>query len=130
MHATHRTTRIERELDVCGNVGVENQPNIPSVTHLVPSLRLQTCRAANHLAVDEAVAEHLLIRGKKAHLGCGYFSLAPADRLGDRFAIVTGVKCFADMLQAGVVAVSVAAAACGVAEGMTGRDALLLMERA
>ena len=27
-------------------------------------------------------------------------------------------------------AVSAAAAACGVAEGMTGRDALLLMERA
>ena len=75
-------------------------------------------------------ASILLIRGKKAHLGCGSFSLAPADRLGDRFAIVTGVKCFADMLQARVVAVSVAAAACGVAEGMTGRDALLLMERA
>ena len=56
-------------------------------------------------------ASILLIRGKKAHLGCGYFSLAPADRLGDRFAIVTGVKCFADMLQARVVAVSVAAAA-------------------
>ena len=69
-------------------------------------------------------ASILLIRGKKAHLGCGYFSLAPADRL------VTGVKCFADMLQARVAAVSAAAAACGVAEGMTGRDALLLMERA
>ena len=72
----------------------------------------------------------LLLQGRRANLGCGYFSLAPADRLGDRFAIVTGVKCFADMLQARVAAVSAAAAACGVAEGMTGRDALLLMERA
>ena len=35
-----------------------------------------------------------------------------------------------EKLQARVAAVSAAAAACGVAEGMTGRDALLLMERA
>ena len=32
----------------------------------------------------------LLVQGAKANLGCGYFSIAPADQLGDRFAIVTG----------------------------------------
>lgn len=44
----------------------------------------------------------LLVQGAKANLGCGYFSIAPADQLGDRFAIVTGVKCFEDMLQANI----------------------------
>ena len=56
----------------------------------------------------------LLIQGEQGNLGCGYFSLAPADKLGDRFAIVTGVKSFSDMLEAKVVAASSAALACGV----------------
>lgn len=72
----------------------------------------------------------LLIQGKKAHLGCAYFSLGPADKLGDRFAIVTGVKSFDDMLAARVVGISKTAALCGVEAEMTGREALLLMERA
>jgi len=71
----------------------------------------------------------LLIQGKRANLGCGYFSLGPADKLGDRFAVVTGVKSFEDMLAAGVVAASKAAGECGVVPGMTGREALLVMER-
>ena len=78
------------------------------------------------------VTEHaaiLLIRGSRANLGCGYFSLAPAEKLGDRFAVVTGVKDFADMLNAAVVNASPAAVACGVSVGMSGREALLCMER-
>jgi uncharacterized protein YunC (DUF1805 family) len=71
----------------------------------------------------------LLIQGESGNLGCGYFSLAPADRLGDRFALVTGVKEFSDMLEARVSAVSEQAALCGVEPGMTGREALLRMER-
>ena len=71
----------------------------------------------------------LLIQGKSGNLGCGYFSLGPAEKLGDRFAIVTGVKCFSDMLEARVSAVSGAAALCGIECGMAGREALLRMER-
>jgi len=71
----------------------------------------------------------LLIQGEAGNLGCGYFSLGPADRLGDRFALVTGVKEFSDMLVARVSAVSEEAARCGVEPGMTGREALLRMER-
>lgn len=44
----------------------------------------------------------LLIQGSRSNLGCGYFSMAPADFLGDRFAVVTGVKNFDDMLNAKV----------------------------
>ncbi len=71
----------------------------------------------------------LLIQGKTGNLGCGYFSLAPADRLGDRFAIVTGVGSFDDMVMAKVISVSKAAAECGVEPGMPGREALIRMER-
>jgi len=78
--------------------------------------------------LETAHAAILLIQGKSAHLGCGYFSLGPADKLGDRFAIVTGVKSFEDMLAAPVRGISREAAACGVETGMTGREALLLME--
>ena len=55
----------------------------------------------------------LLVQGAKANLGCGYFSIAPANQLGDRFAIVTGVKCFEDMLQANIRQFSRAAAESG-----------------
>ena len=71
----------------------------------------------------------LLIQGKRANLGCGYFSMAPADFLGDRFAVVTGVKNYEDMLNAKVVALSSAAIAAGAEPGMTGREVLLLMEK-
>ncbi|MDD3886431.1 MAG: DUF1805 domain-containing protein [Victivallaceae bacterium] len=71
----------------------------------------------------------LLIQGSEGNLGCGYFSMAPADRLGDRFAVVTGVNNFDEMLAARVAAASSAALAAGVEIGMSGRDALLLMEK-
>ena len=69
----------------------------------------------------------LFIRGDSGFLGCGYFSLETADKVGDAAAIVTGVKSFDDMLAAPVKAVSAAAAARGVRPGMTGREALLLL---
>ena len=66
----------------------------------------------------------LMIRGKKGLLGCGYLSVATADKTGDAVAIVSGVKNYDDMLKANVKAVSAAAAALGVAAGMTGKEAL------
>ena len=71
----------------------------------------------------------LLISGRKGNLGCGYFSVETADRVGDRLAVVTGVGSFEEMLEAAVVKVSSAAAACGVVSGMHGREALEAMER-
>ena len=66
----------------------------------------------------------LMIRGKKGLLGCGYLSVATADKTGDAVAIVSGVKNYDDMLKANVKAVSAAAVALGVAAGMTGKEAL------
>ncbi len=76
-------------------------------------------------AIPTANTGILLIKAKHGFLGCGYFSLATADKVGDAAVIVSGVKNFDDMLAARVKAVSAAAAALGVTTAMTGREALL-----
>lgn len=71
----------------------------------------------------------LLIQGDKGMLGCGYFNVATADKLDSRLAVVTGVGSYDDMLNAEVKSVSAAAAKAGVRPGMSGQDALLVMEK-
>lgn len=66
----------------------------------------------------------LVIQGEKGMLGCGYVSLAAAEKFGDALATVSGVATYEDMLAAEVKGVSAAAAALGVKAGMTGREAL------
>jgi uncharacterized protein YunC (DUF1805 family) len=69
----------------------------------------------------------LLIRGARGLLGCGYLSLEAADRLGDALAIVRGVRNYAEMQAAAVTGVSRRARELGIAEGMTGAQALALL---
>ena len=71
----------------------------------------------------------LLIQGEKANLGCGYFSMAAAEKMKDRFAIVRGVSSVEELLAASVADLSPEAAAAGVTAGMKGKEALLLMEK-
>ena len=78
-------------------------------------------------AISTRNTKVLMIKGERGFLGCGYFSTATADKVGDALVIVTGVGSFDDMLNAPVKAVSDAAGALGVRPGMTGREALLLM---
>lgn len=73
-------------------------------------------------------ASLLVIVGKNGFLGCGYLNMDTAEKLGAAFALVTGVSSFDDMLAKDVKAVSSAAAARGVTVGMTGREALLLLD--
>ena len=70
----------------------------------------------------------LLIQGQNGMLGCGYFNVETADKLNSAMAIVTGVKCYDDMLTRPVVKVSARATEYGVTVGMSGKDALLLMK--
>ncbi len=67
----------------------------------------------------------LLITARHGFLGCGYFSLKTAEKVGDAAVIVSGVKNFEEMLAAKVKGFSPAAAACGVTVKMTGKEALL-----
>jgi len=69
----------------------------------------------------------LIIGAENGFIGCGYINVEVANRVGDVCAIVTGVKTPDDMLEAKVVAVSEAATKLGVKDGMTGKEALLLM---
>lgn len=69
-------------------------------------------------------AKLLVIQGQHGMLGCGYFNLATADKLGHALAIVSGVSCYDDMLKAEVKGVSAAAEELGVTVGMSGADAL------
>ena len=74
-------------------------------------------------------ASMLVISAKSGMLACGYVKPETADKLGDVLAIVTGVNSYADMAAKPVVAVSKAAEARGVKTGMTGADALALMDK-
>ena len=77
--------------------------------------------------IPTAHVSSLVIAAPKGMLCCGYISMEAAEKFQDPAAVVTGVKTFEDMLKASVVKVSSAAAALGVTEGMTGKEALLAM---
>jgi uncharacterized protein YunC (DUF1805 family) len=72
----------------------------------------------------------LLIKAAGGFLGCGYFDVNVANRVGDAAAIVTGVKTVGQMLEAPVVRVSERAESAGVRVGMMGREALMILQRA
>ncbi len=84
-------------------------------------------KTADGFKVDFVRSTLLLIRAEKGFLGCGYFNLDAAEKLGEAAAVVTGVKNYDDMLNAKVIKMSSAAAALGVEIGMDGRNALLKM---
>ena len=69
----------------------------------------------------------LVIRAGQGMLVCGYLNREAAEKFGDAMAVVTGVKTGDDMLKAEVKAVSSAAARLGVRTGMSGREALRLL---
>lgn len=72
----------------------------------------------------------LLVKATGGFVGCGYFDVAVANRVGDAVAIVTGVKTIDELLAAPVVRLSDKAREAGVAEGMSGRDALMRLNAA
>ena len=69
----------------------------------------------------------LVIQGKKGMLGCAYVNMAVAEKNAVALAIVRGVANYDDMLRAQVTDVTPAAAALGIAPGMTGAEALDLL---
>jgi uncharacterized protein YunC (DUF1805 family) len=81
-----------------------------------------------HVATEKTNV--LLIKAAGGFLGCGYFDVNVANRVGDAAAIVTGVKTLEQMLDAPVARISDRAREFGVRDGMTGREALLLLHRA
>lgn len=79
--------------------------------------------------VPTAKTNILLIQAAHGFLACGYFDVAVATKVGDAAAIVTGVRTPEQMLTAQVVRLSDKALEAGVKEGMTGKEALLLLNQ-
>jgi len=70
----------------------------------------------------------LVIQAPKGLLGCKYISIQRANQMMDCVAIVKNVETLDEMLTAEVCAVSRVANALGIKPGMTGEEALLLMQ--
>jgi uncharacterized protein YunC (DUF1805 family) len=84
-------------------------------------------KACTVVRVQTAKSTLLMVNGSKGFLGCGWFSIDTAEKLGEAVAVVTGVNTVDDVLNAEVVTVSSAAAALGVEPGMNGRAAMALL---
>jgi len=69
----------------------------------------------------------ILFKARRGLLACSYFSVETADRLGDALALVSGVSSFDDVLDAGIIKVSIKARELGLKEGMSGRQALKIL---
>ncbi|MFW6169567.1 MAG: YunC family protein [Planctomycetota bacterium] len=85
-----------------------------------PKMNLRDFEVTRH----ELKRPLLVISGTKGVLACGYLNVETFNKLDEAGAIVTGVDSFEAMLDASLIAVSKAARELGLAEGMTGRQAL------
>ena len=81
-------------------------------------------RKATGVEVALPKAPLVLAQAPNGFVMCGYLNVDVAERLGVAAAMVKGVKTVDDLLNAKVEGLTSAAAARGVAPGMTGRDAL------
>jgi len=72
-------------------------------------------------------ANLVLIKAKKGYLMCGLLNLETAEKFGQAAAVVTGVKTKEDALKARVKAATTAAKKLGIEEGMTGEEAIKMM---
>ncbi len=74
-------------------------------------------------------ANLILIVAKHGYIMCGYLNPDVAEKLGDVACIVTGVKDFEDILNAKVVKLTSHARKLGIREGMSGKEALEILDR-
>lgn len=78
--------------------------------------------------IDMGNANLLLIKADKGFIMCGYLDIETAERLNDAACIVKGVENFDDMLNAKIAKVTTKAKELGIKEGMSGKDALKILE--
>ena len=70
----------------------------------------------------------LIIAAQNGFIACGYINIDIANKKNNACAIITGVKNLDELLSEKVKMVSNAAGKIGIKEGMTGKEALLLMK--
>ncbi|CEG11786.1 conserved hypothetical protein [groundwater metagenome] len=81
------------------------------------------------IKIDMGNANLLLIKADKGFIMCGYLDMETAEKLKDAACIVKGVKNFDDMLNGKIVKVTTNARELGIKEGMSGKDALKILEK-
>lgn len=81
-------------------------------------------KKAQGVVIELPEAPMVLAIGSKGYLVCGYMNLEAGEKFGACCAVVRGVRTVQDILAGKVAAVSSKARALGVAEGMTGAEAL------
>ena len=69
----------------------------------------------------------LLVTGETGFVMCGFLNMEAAEKLNVTAAMVSGVKSFDDVLEAGVKAVTSEARRKGIEPGMKGKDAIKLL---
>lgn len=79
---------------------------------------------AQGIAIPLPNATLILITARQGYLMCGYLNLAAAEKMGDRAAIISGVKTIDDMLSGEVKEVTSRARKAGIRPKMTGQQAL------
>ena len=70
----------------------------------------------------------LLLIADKGFVMCGYLNIEAAEKMGDCACMVRGVKTFEDVLNAEILEATKKAKELGIAAGVSGREALRLME--
>ena len=81
-------------------------------------------KKANGVEIPLPKAPLVLASGPGGFVMCGYLNVEVAEKLEVAAAMVRGVSTVDDLLKANVVSCTKAAAAKGVAVGMTGKEAL------
>ncbi|MDH5770944.1 MAG: DUF1805 domain-containing protein [Candidatus Bathyarchaeota archaeon] len=85
-------------------------------------------KTAVGLKVDLPNAPPLLVvMGEKGFVMCGFLNMDAAEKLNVTAAMVSGVKSFEDVLEAGVKGVTSEARRMGIEPGMKGKDAIKLL---
>ena len=89
----------------------------------IESIELENGTALG-LKIDMEHAPLLVIRAPRGFVMCGYLDISMAEQLDDVAVKVRSVRNFEDVLAAGVVEVTKAAADLGIEVGMPARQAL------
>jgi len=81
-------------------------------------------KSAQGIEIPLANAVLVLVVARKGFLMCGYLDKKMAEKLGDRAAIISGVKSVDEMLAGPVAELTAAAQRAGIRKGMPGILAL------
>ena len=74
-------------------------------------------------------ANLVLIKAKKGYIMCDLLNIQKAEELGQAACMVSGVKTADDALKASIKACTTKARQLGIKEGMSGEDAIKIMDK-